>query len=67
MMEHMEMVEKLREKANITIEDEYDHAINQCGFTYNDLITCNINSIKSSFMPEEDKQSYIDQLIKSYR
>ena len=53
--------------ANITIEDEYDHAINQCGFTYNDLITCNINSIKSSFMPEEDKQSYIDQLIKSYR
>lgn len=50
--------------ANITIETEYDHALNECGFEYNDLIKCNINSIKSSFMPEEDKQAYIDELNK---
>ena len=52
--------------ANITINDEYDHAINECGFTYNDLIQCNINSIKYSFMPEKDKQSYIDELNKYF-
>lgn len=53
--------------ANITINDEYDHALNECGFTYNDLITCNINSIKLSFMPEENKQAYIDELKKYYQ
>ncbi len=53
--------------ANITIEDEYDHAINECGFTYNDLVQCNINSIKYSFMPEEDKQAYIDELNKYFK
>jgi len=53
--------------ANITIEDEYDHALNECGFTYNDLITCNINSIESSFMAEEDKQQYIEKLKTFYK
>ncbi|MDO4378709.1 MAG: adenosine deaminase [Erysipelotrichia bacterium] len=50
--------------ADITINDEYDHALNECGFEYNDLIKCNINSIKHSFMPEKDKQAYIDELNK---
>ncbi len=53
--------------ANITIEDEYDHALNDCGFTYNDLITCNINSFEASFMPEEEKQPYIEKLKTFYR
>ena len=52
---------------NVTIIDEYDRAINEAGFTYNDLITCNINSIKASFMPEKDKQAYIDELKKHYQ
>ena len=48
--------------SNVTIDDEYDHALNDCGFTYNDLIQCNINSIESSFMPEEEKTAYIEKL-----
>ena len=48
--------------SNITLEDEYDHAINDLGFTYNDLILCNINSIECSFMPEEEKPAYIEKL-----
>ena len=52
---------------NSTLIDEYDKAINEAGFTYNDLITCNINSIEASFMPEKDKQTYIDELKKYYK
>ena len=48
--------------SNVTIDDEYDHALNDCGFTYNDLIQCNINSIESSFMPKEEKAAYIEKL-----
>ncbi len=51
--------------ANITIEDEYDHALNEGGFTYNDLIKCNINSVESSFMLPEQKEKLIAEL-KSY-
>ena len=53
--------------SDITIEDEYDHALNECGFTWNDLITCNINSFKSSFMREEEKLPYIEKLMTFYR
>ena len=53
--------------SDITIEDEYDHALNECGFTWNDLITCNINSFRSSFMKEEDKAPYIEKLKTFYR
>ena len=49
--------------SNITLEDEYDHAINDLGFTYNDLILCNINSIECSFMPEEDKPASPKKLL----
>lgn len=51
--------------SNITIDTEYDHAINDCGFTYNDVIQCNINAVEASFMPEEDKPAIIEKL-KSY-
>ncbi|MGI6608060.1 MAG: adenosine deaminase [Erysipelotrichaceae bacterium] len=52
---------------NSTLLDEYDRAVNEAGFTYNDLITCNINSVAASFMPEEDKQKYLDELKKYYK
>ncbi len=48
--------------SNINLDFEYDRAIEQVGFTYNDLIQMNINSIKASFMPEEDKPLYIEKL-----
>lgn len=46
----------------VTIEDEYDKALKQCGFTYRDLIQCNINAFEAAFMPEEEKASYIAKL-----
>ena len=52
---------------NLTIIDEYDRALEKAGFTYNDLITCNINAIEASFMPQENKQAYIDELKKHYK
>ena len=48
--------------SQIDLEYEYDKAIEIMGFTYNDLIKMNINSIKCSFMPEEDKPAYIAKL-----
>ncbi|HPW53863.1 MAG TPA: adenosine deaminase [Erysipelotrichaceae bacterium] len=52
---------------NLTLLEEYDKALSEAGFTYNDLITCNINSIEAAFMPEEDKPPYIAELKKYYR
>ena len=37
----------------------------ELGFTDNDLIQMNIYAVEESFMPEEDKPKYIEQL-KSY-
>lgn len=52
--------------SNINLDFEYDRAIEQVGFTYNDLIQMNINSINASFMPEEEKPLYIEKLEKYF-
>jgi len=49
--------------SDINLDKEYDRCLNQMGLTYNDLIRCNINSVRASFMPEEKKTVLIDQLI----
>jgi adenosine deaminase len=51
--------------SNVTLDSEYEIAMKELGFTYNDLIQMNIYSIEASFMPNEDKIEYIDKL-KSY-
>lgn len=48
--------------ADTCLDQEYDHAINEVGFTYNELIQMNINSIESSFMPQADKPAYIEKM-----
>ena len=48
--------------SNITLEDEYDKCLDIMGFSYNDLIQMNINSIECCFMPEEEKPAYIEKL-----
>lgn len=53
--------------SNINLDFEYDRAIEQVGFTYNDLIQMNINSINASFMPEEEKPLYIEKLEKYFK
>ncbi len=48
--------------SRITLDDEYDHCLNEMGFEYEDLILMNINSIKHCFLKEEDKKEILDKL-----
>lgn len=50
--------------SRVTLDDEYDHCLNEMGFEYEDLILMNINSVKHSFMSEEDKKVLIEKLEK---
>ena len=50
--------------SKVTLDDEYDHCLKQMGFEYEDLILMNINSIKYSFLPEEDKKKIIEDMEK---
>ena len=47
-----------------TLDDEYDHCLNEMGFEYEDLILMNINSAKYSFMDEEYRKEVIAKLEK---
>ncbi len=51
--------------AGVTLDDEYDHCINEMGFEYEDLILMNMNSIKYSFLKEDEKKEILDQLQKA--
>lgn len=51
--------------ARTTVNDEYDHCINEMGFEYKDLIRMNINSFEKSFAPKEYKEEMIE-ILKSY-
>jgi len=48
--------------ARTTLDQEYDHCINEMGFDYKDIIKMNINSFKVSFAPEAYKQEMIKVL-----
>lgn len=50
--------------SKVTLDDEYDHCLEQMGFEYEDLILMNINSIRYSFAPEDYKQEVIAKLEK---
>lgn len=50
--------------SRVTLDDEYDHCLNEMGFEYEDLILMNINSIKYSFLNENDKKEILDKLYK---
>lgn len=49
--------------SDIDLESEYDHCLSEMGFTKQDLIRCNINSVRASFMPEEEKIELIERLF----
>ena len=53
--------------SQIDLDYEYDRAIEQVGFTYNDLVQMQINAIASAFMPEEEKSAYIEKLKTYFR
>ena len=48
--------------AGVSLEDEYDHCINDMGFTEKDLIQMNINAIKHSFCSDEIKKPILEKL-----
>lgn len=56
-----------RTLARVSLDDEYDHCINEMGFEYNDLIKMNINSINSSFINEDDKNRIREKIESYYR
>jgi len=51
--------------SNTWLDKEYELAVTRCGFSYNDVIRANINSVRICFMPEEDKTEYI-KVLESY-
>ncbi len=48
--------------AGTTLDNEYDHCINQMGFTRKDIIQMNISSIKASFADEKTKEEILTKL-----
>lgn len=49
--------------AATNIEKEYDHCIEEMGFTQQDLIQMNINAVSAAFLlPDKDKQEMIRKL-----
>ena len=49
--------------SDIDLDKEYDRCIRYMGLTVQDVIRCNINSVKASFMAPEKKLKLIDELL----
>ena len=49
--------------SDIDLDKEYDRCIERMGLTVQDIIRCNINSVKASFMAPEKKLKLIDELL----
>ena len=47
-----------------TLDDEYDHCLNEMGFEYEDLILMNLNSINASFASDDVKRNIKERLYK---
>jgi adenosine deaminase len=50
-----------------TLNNEYQNLINEFGWEKTDFLKCNINSISASFLENDKKEKYIEQLINSYK
>jgi len=48
--------------SQVSLEEEYDIAMSEAGFTENDLIIMNINAVNASFMPDDKKEKLIKKL-----
>ena len=49
--------------SDIDLDKEYDRCIGQMGLTVQDIIRCNINSVRASFMAPAKKLKLIDELL----
>ena len=45
--------------SDTTLTDEYEHAANSLGFTFDELCTIALNGFDSAFLPEEERQQMI--------
>ncbi len=48
--------------AGVTLDDEYRHAIDDCGFSLDDIIRMNIYSAEASFLSDDEKAEVIEAL-----
>lgn len=51
--------------AGVNLDIEYDHCLNEMGFTRKDLIQMNINSAKCAFMDDELRNKILEDLYKA--
>lgn len=49
--------------SDISLDQEYDHCIREMGLSYADLIRCNINSARASFLEDAPKAALIESLL----
>ncbi len=49
--------------AAVSLDEEYDHCINEMGFSYSDLIRMNLYAAEASFQPEDDRRELSDRLL----
>ena len=49
--------------SDIDLDKEYDRCIEHMGLTLRDIIRCNINSVRASFMAPEKKVKLIEELL----
>ena len=49
--------------SDIDLDKEYDRCVGQMGLTVQDIIRCNINSVRASFMAPEKKLKLIEELL----
>lgn len=48
--------------ANVNLDQEYDHCLQEMGFTIRDIIQMNLQAIHHAFLSEEEKQNIIQEL-----
>ena len=49
--------------SRVTLDDEYDHCLNEMGFEEADLVRMNINSLEASFLSQEEKEPLRRRLL----
>ena len=52
--------------AGTNLDLEYDHCIEEMGFSYDDIILCNENSVRVSFASEEYKKELLEELATAH-
>ena len=51
---------------DVTLDDEYDHCLNDMGFTEDDILKMLVYSAEAAFLPEEEKAKLVEK-VKAYQ